>query len=98
MKVKERSGVIDRHPIKQLPQYGHALAKQRHPLVHGDAQALVFLGATAQRDAQREPPATQMMQGRDLPGDNRCQAQVEHQHGRTEQQVSRVGRGPGEQH
>ena len=92
--LKKLTRVIDWLPTKQLPQYRHALTEHCHAPVHWDAQAIVFLGTTAQRNPQGKPPTAQMVQRRDLPCDNGRQTQVQHQHGRAQNQVSRMSRCP----
>src|SRR6266850_6636524 len=70
LELEQLPPIVDRLPGKKPLDHRHALPEDRHPAVHRHADRLVLFRAAAERHAQSDAPAGEMVEGRDLAGDD----------------------------
>jgi hypothetical protein len=83
---------------EQPAEHRHALAKDRHPASHRHTDGRVLFGAAAEGDAERQPPAREMLERGHLTREHGGIAQREDEHRGAELDAPYARCGRGEEH
>src|SRR5438874_9680543 len=98
LEPEETALIVDRLAGEQPPYHRHAFLEHRHAAVHRHADRRVFFRAPAERHAESQTAAREMVERRDLTSDDGGGAQGGDEDGGAELDPARARRRRGEEH